>query len=193
MAEHIINNDPCEINYTELQKTFGFKSVHTVENYINYLKNAYIVQGLHKYSSKSKIRIRSEKAYAVDTSLMNNRENAFEGENLGWRLETIVYIELLRRNRPLENDVYYYKETAGECDFVICRGNKVIQLVQVSYDIDNPKTFKREIKGLELASKATSCKNLLLITYNNKDYYHSEEKDLVVNIIPAYRWLLEQK
>ena len=33
---------------------------------------------------------------------MDGREDAMVGENLGWRLETIVFIELLRRNKPLE-------------------------------------------------------------------------------------------
>ncbi|MCF0238029.1 MAG: ATP-binding protein, partial [Sphaerochaetaceae bacterium] len=189
IAEHLLNNSPAKINYSDIQATFGLKSDHTAENYIQYLKNAYIIQGLHKYSAKSKIRIRAEKTYATDISMMNNRENAFSGENLGWRLETLIYIELLRRNRPLENDVYYYEETAGECDFVVCRGKSVHQLIQVSWDIENPKTFNREIRGLKIASKATGCKNLLLITYNKEDTLTTNE-GLSVNIQPAYKWLV---
>ena len=40
----------------------------------------------------------AEKAYAIDVAFMNKRENAFAGENLGWRLETVVYLELRRRS-----------------------------------------------------------------------------------------------
>ena len=37
-----------------------------------------------------------------DVAFMDKRENAFSGENLGWRLETIVYLELLRRKAVTE-------------------------------------------------------------------------------------------
>ena len=188
IANHLLNNSPSKINYADLTNEFGLNSDHTAENYVNYTKNAYLLAGLHKYSTKSKIRIRDEKAYAVDVALMNNRENAMSGENLGWRLETIVYIELLRRFRPQECDIYYYEETAGETDFVVCRGNSVIQLIQVSYDISNPKTLKREIKGLMLASAKTKCSNLLLITNSEEKTITTDNK--TISVVPAYSWLL---
>lgn len=190
ITNHLLNNAPAKINYSDLQKQFGLKSDHTSENYVNYTKNAYLICGLHKYSPKSKIRIRDEKAYAVDVALMNNRENALAGENLGWRLETIVYIELLRRFKPLECDVYYYDETSGEADFVVCKGNSVLQIIQVSYDISNPKTYKREINGLLLASTKTGCNNLLLITDHDEQDIIENEKNICV--LPAYSWLVDK-
>ncbi|MBP5449451.1 MAG: ATP-binding protein, partial [Spirochaetales bacterium] len=180
---------PSKINYKELQTTFGLKSDKTAENYVHYLKNTYLIVGLHKYSAKSKIRIRDEKAYSVDVALMNNRNLAFASENLGWRLETIIYIELLRRCSPLEHDIYYYEETAGECDFVVCQGSTVIQLIQVSYDISMPKTRKREIAGLLLASRKTGCDNLLLITNDEEGQEIHEDK--TIQIEPAYQWLVQ--
>ena len=105
------------------------------------------------------------------------------GENLGWRLETIVYIGLLRRYKPLEYDVYYYDETAGEADFVVCKGNTVKQIIQVSYDISNAKTYKREVKGLLLASLKTGCNNLLLITDHDENSVVEGRKNIA--IMPA--------
>jgi len=190
IARHLLNTAPAKINYSDLQKLFALRSDHTAENYVNYTKNAYLVCGLHKYSAKSKIRVRDEKAYAVDVALMNQRENAFAGENLGWRLETIVYIELLRRYKPEECDVYYYEETSGEADFLICRGNSVEKIIQVSYDISNPKTYKREINGLLLASSKTACDNLLLITdHEEKTVFHNGKQ---IEIVPAYSWLVDK-
>lgn len=190
IARHLLNTAPSKINYSDLQKLFALRSDHTAENYVNYTKNAYLVCGLHKYSAKSKIRVRDEKAYAVDVALMNQRENAFAGENLGWRLETIVYIELLRRYKPEECDVYYYEETSGEADFLICRGNSVEKIIQVSYDISNPKTYKREINGLLLASSKTACDNLLLITdHEEKTVFHNGKQ---IEIVPAYSWLVDK-
>lgn len=186
LADHLLNNVPCAINYAELQNTFKLKSAHTAENYVQYLKNAYLIQGLHKYSNKSKIRVRAEKAYPVDVALMNNRENAFAGENLGWRLESIVYIELLRRYKPLEYDVYYYDENRSECDFILCKGKSVECLIQVSYDIANSKTLRRELNGLENASKATGCKKLLLLTY--ADEQQIEQNGLQIEVLPVWKW-----
>ena len=186
MANHLLNVSPVIPAVSELANTFGFKSLHTVRNYIDYLKQAYILIGVKKYSAKSKIRVTQEKLYAVDVALMNKRENAFAGENLGWRLETIVLLHLIRKCNYEGLDVYYLKDRSGECDFVVCDGNKVLQCIQVSYDISNEKTRKREINGLLLAHKQTKCKNLLLLT--DHEYQEIKIGDMPVTIKPVYEW-----
>ncbi len=191
IANHLLNNAPSKINYIELKRLFGIGSDHTAENYVSYAKNAYLITGLLKFSFKSKMRINDEKAYAIDVGFMNKRENAMAGENLGWRLETIIYIELLRRYKPQEYDIYYYEETSGEADFVICKEKTVIQIIQVCYDISNEKTFKREKKGLLLASQKTNCNNLLIIT--DHDNAKLSENGKNISIIPAYAWLTEKE
>lgn len=191
IVNHLLNNAPAAMNYTELKELFGLRSDHTAENYVNYAKNAYLICGLHKFSFKSKLRIHNEKAYAVDVAFMNNRENAMSGKNLGWRLETIVYIELLRRFKPQGCDIYYFAETSGEADFIVYKGKSVQQIIQVCYDISSPKTLKREIKGLLLASEKTKCNNLLLIT--NNDDSQITEKGKTIDIVPAYAWLTTEQ
>ena len=130
-----------------------------------------------------------EKVYAVDVALMSQRDNAFVGENLGFRLETIVLIHLLRKYRPDGLDVYYLSDRSGECDFVVCHGNTVVQAIQVSYDISAPKTRKREIAGLLLAAKHTGCQNLLLLTDHESGQI--EESGHQITIQPVYEWCLE--
>ncbi len=190
LAHHLMNIAPVTIVESELASITGIKSSHTVNNYIGYLKDAYLLLGVKRFSPKSRQRIRCEKVYSVDVSLMDSRPDAFVGENIGWRLETIVYVELLRRNRPKERDVYYYKNSSGyEADFVVCKNNVVEEIYQVSYDISKEKTRKREFRGLITASKDTQCNNLFLITD-----FHREEvvvEDKVIKIIPAYDWLIE--
>ncbi|MDE5610403.1 MAG: ATP-binding protein [Odoribacter sp.] len=177
MSHHLLNVAPAVVVEKTLQETFGFKSQHTAKNYLSYLKQAYLVVGLRKYSPKSRMRVVGEKIYPIDVALMNKRENAFAGENLGWRLETIVYLDLLRRYKNQGMDIYYYSDRSGECDFVVCDGRKTILAVQVSYDISSPKTKKREIAGLLMAAKKTGCDNLLLLTDHSdediiQDGYH---------------------
>ncbi len=189
MAQHLLNLAPTIVVDTALQETFGFKSKHTLKNYINYLKEAYLLVGLHKYSAKSRIRISEEKLYPIDVALMNKRVDAFAGNNLGWRLETIVYLELLRRYRTKSLDIYYYKDRSGECDFIVCNGRNAVLAIQVSYDISSEATKKREIAGLILAAKKTGCNNLLLITdHQYEDIIH---KGYHIAIRPAYELLLQ--
>lgn len=189
LANHLLNISPAVVVEKDLAKLFGFKSHHTVDNYIGYLKEAYLLAGLQKYSTKSKLRVRNEKVYPIDVALMDGREDAMVGENLGWRLETIVFIELLRRNKPLERDVYYFKNDDGyEADFVVCKGDKVEEVYQVSYDLTKEKTRAREIRGLLTASKHTRCDNLFLITDVERAEFEQEGK--LIKIIPAYEWLI---
>lgn len=189
LSQHLLNVAPTIIVDKSLQETFGFKSQHTAKNYVSYLKQAYLLVGLHKYSQKSKQRITGEKVYPIDVALMNKRTDAFAKENLGWRLETIVYIELLRRCKSNGLDIYYYSERSGECDFVVCKGDKTILAVQVSYDISAEKTRKREIAGLMLVAKKTGCDNLVLLTDHH--YEDVEEKGCHIAIRPVYDYVLQ--
>ncbi len=189
MAHHLLNVSPTMVVSTDLANTFHIKSEHTAKNYVGYLKQAYLLIGVRKYSPKSKVRAVQEKVYAVDVAMMDQRENAFAGENLGHRLETVVLIHLFRKCKMEDMDVYYLNDRYGECDFVICKGNTVVQAIQVSYDISSEKTRKREINGLLLAAKQTKCTDLLLLTDHESEMV--EEGGHKIKIQPVYNWCLE--
>lgn len=187
LANHIMNVAPCEVVYASLQEAFNIKSDHTVQNYVSYLYQAYLLIPVNKYSVKSRERIRNAKCYTVDVAFMNARKDAFAGNNLGWRLETVVLLELKRRY-PAGYDIYYLKENSFEADFVVCRRSTVLEIIQVSYDVETPKTYRREINGLVRASEITHCDNLKLITaYTEKTVTEQAKK---IEILPCYKWLL---
>ena len=188
LAHHLLNVAPTIVVIKDLAKLFNIKSENTVKNYVKYLKEAYMLIGIQKYSHKSRQRMVQEKVYAVDVAMMDQRENAFAGDNLGHRLETIVAIHLMRKCKSEEYDVYYLNDRSGECDFVVCKGNKVVQAIQVSYDISNPKTRKREINGLLLAARQTGCDNLLLLTDHESE--EVDENGNHIKIQPVYEWCL---
>lgn len=190
MAQHMLNNAPTIVVGTSLAKTFQFKSSHTAKNYVDYLKQAFLIISIRKYSHKSRIRLSQEKVYAADVAMMNYRENAFAGENLGHRLETMVLNHLVRKCKIDGMDIYYLNESAGECDFLVCHGNKVVQAIQVSYDISSPKTRKREFNGLLLAAKLTGCNNLLLLT--DHESASTSLSGRTITIQPVYEWCLQQ-
>lgn len=187
LAHHILNETPTIIVKDTLQDTIGIKSERTLSNYLMYLNQTYLVSTISKYSFKSRERARSEKSYAIDVAFMDKRKNAFSGENLGWRLETMVYLELLRRKAGTEYDIYYYQGRNAEADFVVCDGNKTLAIYQVSYDISNEKTRKREIKGCIAGAKATQCNNLFLITDHESETI--KEEGYTIQVIPVWEWL----
>ena len=187
LAHHVLNETPTIVVKDTLQDIMGIKSERTLGNYLLYLNQTYLISTINKYSSKSRERTRSEKAYAIDVAFMDKRENAFSGENLGWRLETIVYLELLRRKAGTENDIYYFQSRNAEADFVVCDGNKTLAVYQVSYDISNEKTRKREIRGCIAGAKTTKCENLFLITDHESETI--EEDGYTIQVIPVWEWL----
>lgn len=190
LAHHILNETPTIIVKDTLQDVIGIKSERTLGNYLLYLNQTYLISTINKYSTKSRERTRGEKSYAIDVAFMDKRENAFSGENLGWRLETIVYLELLRRKAATGNDIYYFKNRSSEADFVVCEGNKTLAVYQVCHDIAKEKTRKREIKGCIEGANATNCKNIFLITDHESEII--EESGYTIQVVPIWEWLIKE-
>lgn len=186
LAQHLLNVSPTSIVTTDLADTFHIKSEHTVKNYLAYLRQAFILIGIRKYTAKSKVRVTQEKVYAVDVALMNQRADAFAGDNLGWRLETVVLLHLMKRCKQNGWDLYYLKERSGECDFIVCSGKTVMQAIQVSYGTAAEKIRKREINGLLLANRQTQCEDLLLLT--DHEYGDMVKNGHRITIRPVYDW-----
>lgn len=188
MAAHLLNTVPTIIVKDKLQALFGFKSHHTLGNYLSYLMQTYLICTVSKYSTKSKERSVAEKAYAIDVVFMNKRENAMSGENIGWRLETIVYLELRRRIKTEEEDIYYFNNGNTEADFIVCDGNTVKSIYQVAYDISTPKTRRREINGAATAAKRTRCDNVYILTDHQRETVIYD--NVKIKVIPVWEWIV---
>ena len=186
MADYLTDTLCSEINYNRLAKQFSFGSVHTAENYVGYLRQAYLLIGLQKFSFKSHERIRNEKNYVIDTAFISTAKEGFSEQNFGWRLENIVCIELFRRRNQTLNDVYYYKN-GYEIDFVLCNDNSVVELIQVSADISGQKTFNRETNALLRAAAELRCNHLTLITLHENKTYTVDNQ--TINIVSILKWL----
>lgn len=191
LTHHLINNTCQEVNYDEMSNLLGITD-KTAKKYIDYLCQAFMIQLLTRHSFKSKERIRNQKAYIVDTGLHGNRNNVLAPENFGWRLENVVYIELLRRCACDFLDIYYHKPSprAKEIDFVVCDKSKAVELIQVAYEVDSPRAYNRETSSLVKASDILSCNHLTLIAF-------TQTRDVVIDgktihIVSALEWLLQQ-
>lgn len=190
LAGHLLNISPAIIVKDKLQEQFGFKSHHTLGNYLSYLAQTYLICKVSKYSNKSRERSVAEKAYAIDVAFMNKRENALAGENLGWRLETIVYLELRRQIKTEEEDIYYFDNGNTEVDFIVCNGNKATGVYQVSYNIENPKTRRREVNGAITAAKTTKCSNVYILTDHQSETI--VQNGIKIKAMPVWEWIVRE-
>ena len=192
VADTVIDNFCQEIKFEEIREKYAIRSVQTVKNYVSYLNTAYLARVLHKYSFKSVERQTNLKEYIIDNAFLSNRENTLQPENLGWRLENVIAIELLRRQKYADEQLYYLRESNRyEVDFVRTQASKVLELVQVTYDFNNPTTklFNREIGGLVKASKKTHCDHLtLIVMYGETGIIEHDGKK--IRVVNAADWLL---
>ncbi len=186
IANHLCDNFCQEFVSSSIAQLCDI-SDHTAENYYSYLKEAFLLIGLPKFSYKSRERLRGEKVYVVDIAFASERFNTFSTENLGWKLENVVFIELLRRNRPLYKDIFYYKERGFEVDFMVTKAGKIEQLIQVAYDLSSPKTLKRETNALVKGAEKFHCENLVLINIDQtKELTIGSHK---IQLVKAADWL----
>ena len=157
-------------------------SVPTLEKYFYYMKDAFLFFDTMVYSFKIKDQIQHpRKVYCVDTGFVNYFGFKFS-EDRGRLMENLVAVELLRRRA---GKIYYWKDQQQrEVDFVVVKGSRVDELIQVTYGREEIK--EREIKALEKASEELRCKKKTVITW---DY----EEEGEINYIPLWKWLLEIK
>lgn len=137
--------------------------------------------------SLQKIENSQPKYYCIDNGL---RDAVLlpQSDDDGKKLENTVFLQLYRRRTPIDQ-IYYY-QGKGECDFVVQRGVDINQLIQVTWNMADEETRRREINGLVEAADVTGCDNLLIITADSNEEIKLDS-GAVIHVVPAWRWLLE--
>ena len=187
LATYLIDNFAQEYNATTVAELLGV-SDHTIDTYCGYLQEAFLLLALKKFSYKSRERIRDSKIYVIDNAFISNRTNTFSTENLGWRLENAIYIELLHRASKRFADVFYYRDRTFEVDFMVAKDGVVEELYQVCYDMTNEKTRKREVNSLLQGATKFHCSNLTILTFDEQETI--TEGDYTIQVKSASQWLL---
>jgi predicted AAA+ superfamily ATPase len=188
LSNYLLTNYTNLYSYNQLKNDLRFSSVPTVQKYVGYLSEPFLFLNLTRYASKLKAQQKSpKKSFIIDTGFINAR--SFElSPNIGRLLENVVFIELLRRHYKPELELFYYRtRNDKEIDFVCRKGHKVERLIQVCYDISQPKTLKRETDALAEAASELGCSDLLIITWDKEEKV--EKKDHIIRLVPAYKWL----
>lgn len=148
-------------NPTKLSNTFkSVKNVSlsapTINNYINYMEEAFIVSKAKKYDVKGKKYINTPyKIYFEDVGLRNARLNFRQIEETHL-MENIIYNELRYRGYTVDVGIIDIRENVNgsyerrqlEIDFVANQGNKRYY-IQSAFDIPNEDKMKQETKSFD--------------------------------------------
>jgi uncharacterized protein len=145
-------------------------SINTIMKYIDYLKEAYIIETVKQYSTKTKKELAYyQKVYNEDVAFNSLRcmDNKFD---LTHNLENIVYSEL----KYMGYNVYTYDNKGREIDFLAQKGNYKY-LIQVAYSVVDEKAYKREFSAFDSLDNSIQK---ILITNDDIDYSTSTVKHI---------------
>jgi len=155
--------------------------VKTISTYYEYLKKIFLVLHSSFYRNSVVKKEMERKTYLIDNGYLSL---FFTKHNEDKLLENLVATELFKEDHTLN-----YIRNKYEIDFV---SNK--HPLMVSYDLSNPATKEREIKGLLEAMEFFKLKEGLLLTYDQeaelivKDR-KGEKRKIIIK--PVWKWLLE--
>lgn len=181
---YLASNIGKEFSYTNLGKTVGISSPHTIRNYCTYLEQCYLFFFITRYSHSLKKQIQyNKKCYMIDPALI--RTAGFRvSEDRGRLLENIVFLHLRMKTK----EIYFHKEQK-ECDFLLREGNRVIQAIQVTTSLVDEAVKKREIEGLLEAMDTYQLQEGLILTENEQDTI--QMSGLTILVVPIWKWLLD--
>ena len=172
--------------YREIKASGRKVTKDDLYDWLAWAQSIYLVRKLDVYSRSVKSEISIPGKYYVIDNGLRSAVIPLQSDDDGKQLENTVYIELIRRKG--HNAELSYFSGSGECDFVVSEGDEVKRLIQVTWEMSDAETRKREFSGILEAAKATGCRDLTIIT---RDEEGEEIRDgLNVKIVPVCRFLL---
>lgn len=154
-------------------------SVNTVGDYLEALIEPYIFYPVERYDVMGRQLLKqNRKLYIVDLGLRRHLV-ARQNYDLGFSLENIIYLELLRRGC----EVYVGKVGKTEVDFVARQGDET-HYYQVTASMMEQMTFDREIAPLKTIAD-NYPKTILTLDRLSLGNYDG------IKVVNAIDWLLE--
>jgi hypothetical protein len=187
---HCLQNIASPLSVTKVYNTFKSRGEALgrgdLYEFLHYFEDAYLVctVPLFEYSTRKR-QVNPSKIYCVDSGIIGSYSIKPETERSA-RLENAVYIQL--RRMQFEN-IFYYKTALGkEVDFAAQYPNGKVELYQVSVDLSDEETRRREMSALVEAATALELKQAFVITTDTNETL--EIDGLTIHVIPYWQWAL---
>ena len=177
-------------NANKLTNTFLSKgdkiSVDTVSQYLDYLKDAFLLNQAKRYDIRGKQYIGSPyKYYFTDIGLRNARLNFRQYEETHI-MENVIYMELLRRGCEVDVGVIEIVEKVEgknvhkriEVDFVVNKGDKRYY-IQSAYAVPDDDKMAQEERPL---LKIYDSFKKIIVVQNNVLPWHNENGTLILSL-----------
>ena len=145
-------------------------SINTIIKYLGYLEEAYIIENVKRYSTKTKSELAYySKIYDADVALNSIRcmDNRYD---LTHNLENIVYNELIY----MGYNINVFNNNGREIDFLAKKDNKQYY-IQVAYSLADEKTYNREFSAF---ANIDNLSQKIIITNDDIDYSTSVIKHI---------------
>ena len=183
LLRFLISNAGNPVTHRSIMTNLGMKSANTVEKYISYARETYLIFEVRRFERKlKKFDKNPKKIYCIDNGIVIRNAPAFV-EKRGSLLENAVAVHLKR----LGYEFYYYKGRSGnEVDFVLPAEGK---LIQVCYEL-NEGNRRREMKGLTEAAGDLKMDKAIILTLEQEELTHDGTG---VKIMPCWLWMLESE
>ena len=171
LLELISTNPGMYVDYQSLSKQFG-KDRRVVKDYINYLKESFLITLLGNYRKGNITTLRKKKrAYPTDNALTYLYKPKIEEDFFGRMIETLAVNKLKASS---------FWKNGGEIDIV----HENIP-IEVKYQ---EKINSEDFETIKEFMKKFNKKESLMLTKN-------EEKDIkfgegIIKLIPVWKWLL---
>jgi len=187
LAMYLVSNFCNPVSANDLAMELGFSSVNTMKKFMDYLHEPYLFYYLPRYNNKLKIMKKApRKVYVVDNGFVSAKAFSLS-DNLGRLLENQVFIELVRRGYDTDKTMFYYRSRNDkEVDFVLRKGTRIERLVQVCYDMSNPRTEKREVDSIVECAGELKADNLIIVT--NDEERTIERNGYTINVVPIVKF-----
>lgn len=183
LVKKIAESVKSEISFTKLHnslKTIGVSiSKDTVIEYVNHIKNAYLIFDIKNYYAAFVDKESNPKYYFGDNGLLN----LFLTDAKSALLENLVAIHL----HNLYGDKLYYIKSAKtgiDVDFYIPEENLA---VQVAYSLDGDAR-EREISNLLKLAKENTGLRLVIVTHSEEDVIEADGG--VIEVIPSAKFVV---
>jgi predicted AAA+ superfamily ATPase len=166
----LMNNAATRFSARSLERSLGALSTATIQKFIGYCREAYLVQDLQPYFFKPRLRLKADrKLCAFDNGFISATSQPVT-RNDSRLLENLVFVELVRRGFRPNMDLFYYQTRSGaEVDFLLRRGSEGLELIQVTQNLASLKTRERETRALRQGAEDLRLRRLTVITLDTEE------------------------